>query len=298
MLSITRCPICDGKNFEDFLTCTDYTVSHETFTIVKCPTCSLLATSPRPDEHQIEKYYLSNEYISHAVGTSSIFDFIYKFARRFTLRWKINILEKNIQSTACNNPQTLLDVGCGTGEFLAKCKDKGFTIAGVEPSSVARMSATKLTGQEILQTLESTNGQFEVITLWHVLEHVHDLNQYLVSLKSKLSKNGTMFIAVPNHESQDAKTYQQNWAGYDVPRHLWHFNQTSMKSLINNHSFKLIKVIPMKLDAFYVSILSEKQTRKASSPVGIIRGISKGLVSNLSAAKTCEYSSLIYILRK
>jgi SAM-dependent methyltransferase len=297
MHSITRCPICDGRNFEDVLTCTDKTVSHETFNIVGCQTCGLFFTSPRPDEHQIGKYYLSKEYISHAASTSSIFDFTYKLARRFTLGWKINLLKQNIQPVT-NKPPTLLDVGCGTGEFLAKCKEKGFTIAGVEPSSAARTNAAKLTREEIFQTLDSADGPFEVITLWHVLEHVHDLNQYLKSLKSKLSKNGTMFIAVPNHESLDAKTYKQHWAGYDVPRHLWHFNRASMKALIDCHSLKLEKVIPMKLDAFYVSILSEKHMRKNSSPISIINGISKGLLSNLSAAKTNEYSSLIYILRK
>jgi 2-polyprenyl-3-methyl-5-hydroxy-6-metoxy-1,4-benzoquinol methylase len=296
MHSITQCPVCQGNSFVHHLACIDHTVSHETFTIIKCRTCDLLITSPRPDQSEIGKYYQSSNYISHTTATSSLFDVVYKIARAFTLLWKIKLLKENIKHNT--NPQKILDIGCGTGEFLAKCKQKGFSITGVEPSDVARANAEKETEQHIYSSLENVQGTFDCITLWHVLEHVHDLNHYVTELKNKLSKNGTIFIAVPNHECRDAQFYKEQWAGYDVPRHLWHFNRKSMTTLINNHSLRLQKVLPMKLDAFYVSMLSEKHIRKTSSTTGVLKGFLTGLNSNNAGTRTTEYSSLIYIVRK
>ena len=297
MLAITQCPICQGKNFSEYLHCTDYTVSHETFTIVKCNSCGFLLTSPRPNDSDLGKYYLSDDYISHSNKSTSLVDQIYKISRSFTLKWKINLVKSNLNFNENATPR-LLDFGCGTGEFLLKSKQHGFHVTGVEPSSIARDQATSLIQEKVSPDITNAEGTFDVITLWHVLEHIPDLNTIIEQLRSRLSKNGTMFIAVPNHQSLDAKIYKAQWAGYDVPRHLWHFNQATMTMLLKNHSLKLEKVIPMKLDAFYVSLLSEKYRNNKNSLAGMTSAFLNGIKSNRTAKTNKEFSSLIYIARK
>lgn len=296
MYTLTECPVCKGHSFEPLMTCKDCTVSHETFRLVRCKSCSFLATSPRPDDSELGKYYESKDYISHAPKSSSLLDQIYKISRVFTLRWKISIVKTNT-FTPQENENRLLDYGCGTGEFLNTARKKGFSVSGVEPSAIARSYAEQLAHQQVYSSISQTNLVYNAITLWHVLEHVPDLNEKLEQLKERLAKNGTMFIAVPNHRSIDAQTYKSEWAGYDVPRHLWHFNRDTMTQLLKGHSLRIEKIIPMKLDAFYVSMLSEKNKNGKNTTKAMLDGFINGLKSNTASNKG-EYSSLIYIIRK
>nr|WP_262899600.1 class I SAM-dependent methyltransferase [Chryseosolibacter histidini] len=295
MIAVNQCPVCEGKVFRPYLKCKDHTVSHETFQLIKCENCKLVITSPRPTNEALGRYYLSDDYVSHAKKSKGLFDKVYKTSRLYTLRWKLNLVKENLRSKG--NSSTILDFGCGTGEFLQTCKQNGFVTTGVEPSDIARAHAAELTAGKVHSTLEEVEGSFQVITLWHVLEHVPDLNQKIEQLKSKLEKDGIMFIAVPNHQSYDARTYQERWAGYDVPRHLWHFSEPTMSQLLKKHGLTLEKIIPMKLDAFYVSMLSEKHSSGRSSIGGFIQGFVNGFRSN-ALAKPNEYSSLIYLVRK
>ena len=296
MFTITQCPVCDGKTFTPHLTCTDYTVSHETFTLVKCESCGLVITSPRPENSELGKYYISDEYISHSNRSATVTDRVYKIARNFALNWKVNLVTNHTNPTTEKN---LLDYGCGTGEFLQRAQQNNYKVAGVEPSDRAREQALKLTRAPITASTSGVSSEpFDAITLWHVLEHVLDLNEVLASLKTQLRETGTIFIAVPNHQSHDANVYQELWAGYDVPRHLWHFSKDNMKALFQKHNLKLSAIVPMKLDAFYVSMLSEKYKRNKISISGLSKAFVNGLRSNAKAASTSEYSSLIYIGRK
>jgi 2-polyprenyl-3-methyl-5-hydroxy-6-metoxy-1,4-benzoquinol methylase len=195
-------------------------------------------------------------------------------------------------------PTSLLDFGCGTGNFLQRAHQSGLDVCGVEPSDLARQHAADLVAAPIYKNLDAVEKTFDVITLWHVLEHLPDLNQKLDQLRSRLTKNGTMFIAVPNHRSADALKYKEVWAGFDVPRHLWHFSQSSMQQLFRRHELKLEHVIPMKLDAYYVSLLSNKYLAKRNTIAGMFKALTDGLRSNLAAKKNNEYSSLIYVARK
>jgi len=297
ILKITHCPICEGKTFTPYLSCTDYTVSHETFHLVKCETCQFIITSPRPDNEELSKYYLSDEYISHSNTSTSLIDKIYQISRNFSLQWKVDLI-KSTSASRETTAKKILDFGCGTGEFLKEAKKNGYSITGVEPSDIARAQATELTEEKIHESISDAEGPFDFITLWHVLEHVPDLNDLLLKLSRLLTKNGTMFIAVPNHQSLDAKLYDELWAGYDVPRHLWHFSRQTMTRLLTKHSLTLERIIPMKLDAFYVSMLSEKYSRKKNSLPGLFTAFINGLKSNLAGAKTKDYSSLIYVVKK
>jgi SAM-dependent methyltransferase len=210
--------------------------------------------------------------------------------RTLTLRWKRSLVEK------FKSPGEILDFGCGTGEFLGVMKKNQWTVNGVEPSGNARTRAEAHCGQKIYSSLsELPQTSLDIITLWHVLEHVSDLNSTLIQLKALLKKDGIIFIAVPNYESPDADHYKNYWAGYDVPRHLWHFSQESMNRLIARNGFQLIGTRPMLLDSFYVSILSEKY-RNGSILKSFWNAFVSGLRSNNRARQGKNHSSLIYIV--
>jgi 2-polyprenyl-3-methyl-5-hydroxy-6-metoxy-1,4-benzoquinol methylase len=292
--SVSVCPICSSASFTKFLSAKDHTTTGEQFEIVKCSQCSFTLTNPRPDINSIGKYYQSEKYISHTGGSKSLFDKVYVFARTITLSWKLKLINKH-KSTG-----SILDYGCGTGEFLHHLKNHGWAINGVEPSDGARSKATDLLQNPIHSSIEKIEAsQFDVITLWHVLEHIHDLNEKLIAIKSLLKQDGIIFIAVPNHEAPDAKKYGAYWAGYDVPRHLWHFSKDSMKKLFDKTGLELIGVHPMKLDAYYVSLLSEGYKHPNQSKiVNAFKATVNGLSSNLAAAKDQNHSSLIYIAKK
>jgi ubiquinone/menaquinone biosynthesis C-methylase UbiE len=294
MFHITRCPICGMQNFKTELSCTDHTVSHETFTIVSCTHCQFHLTNPRPDNESLGQYYLSQNYISHSNKSKSIIDIIYRVSRLFTLRWKFNLVKKQINQPAF----TLLDYGCGAGDFLLQCQKQKITIQGVEPSENARKIAQEKLNHHIRSDISELHQKFTAITMWHVLEHIPDLQEKIHQLKEHLDENGTIFIAVPNHNSYDSQKYKNEWAGYDVPRHLWHFSQDNMQQLLHHNDLILQKIVPMKLDSFYVSILSNKYRHGQTTISGFINGVITGLISNVKARKSNNYSSLIYIASK
>jgi hypothetical protein len=289
------CPICQSDSFTHLLKVTDYTVSRETFDILRCTKCSFLLTDPIPNN--LGKYYESTNYISHSDQTTSITDALYKVARTITLKWKTNLIQYyNHQPT-----KTLLDYGCGTGAFLSEAQKYGWKINGVEPAAQPRAAASMTTQTAIASSIQELPAdQYSVVTLWHVIEHVEQLHETMTALTEKLQHNGTIFIAVPNHNSADAKKYREHWAAYDTPRHLWHFSKSTMIELMKQHGLTPYKIVPMKLDAFYVSILSEqyKSSKATAGFTELMNGMLTGLKSNLSAIRNQEYSSLIYIARK
>ena len=292
MISIQQCPICQNKKLSPFITCEDYTVSHEKFNLLKCNNCNLLITSPRPEN--LNRYYESTEYLSHEENNNSFFANIYRAVRKKTTNSKTDL----VRSLTPNQNPTILDIGCGTGTFLSSCQKAGMIVTGVEPSDKARSAAERKTGTKIEESVSRITGSFDLITLWHVLEHLPDLNEQMDLLTGKLKSEGYLILAVPNHESSDAVHYQEKWAAYDVPRHLWHFSQQSMKNLLIKNKLRLHQIIPMKMDAYYVSMLSEKYKSGNLGPLQMTKGIINGLRSNLNSGKEKNYSSLIYIAQK
>jgi 2-polyprenyl-3-methyl-5-hydroxy-6-metoxy-1,4-benzoquinol methylase len=292
MTEVLECPICSNRNLLEHMQCRDHTVSNEIFQLKRCEACNLLITTPRPEE--LSKYYQSDNYISHNEESQNAFAKIYSLARRITIKWKVGIVKKYLSV----NSADILDIGCGTGTFLKACKDHGLSISGVEPSLKARTIATKVTEANILADTNEVKGKFHAITLWHVLEHIPDLDKQLRLLRELLHPEGIILIAVPNHESPDARKYKSVWAGYDVPRHLWHFSRTSIGKLFEYSQLTHIDTIPMKLDSFYVSMLSEKYRNGSLGLVQFIKGMWSGLLSNTNSGKAKNYSSLIYIARR
>ena len=291
--SVSACPICRSTSFTLLLTAEDYTSTGESFNIVKCAGCNFTITNPRPDKISIGRYYQSETYISHSGGGQSLIQ-IYRFARRITVQWKLRLVNKYKSNGKA------LDYGCGTGAFLFKLQSNGWSVTGVEPSIEAREKASNLLRIPIYPSLENIDHTtFDIITLWHVLEHVHDLENTLATLRSLLNDDGTIFIAVPNHESQDATKYKAFWAGYDVPRHLWHFSKDTMSKLLDNAGLSVVETIPMKLDAYYVSLLSERyKSPQQNKLLTFLKAFLNGFTSNFAAIKNRNYSSIIYIAKR
>lgn len=292
--TLSNCPVCLAPNFKAFISCKDFTVSHETFQIVQCERCGFKFTNPRPAEESIGRYYESSDYISHSNTSKGFVNILYQIARRFTIAKKV----KRINSV-CSDGNTILDYGCGTGEFLYAMKKAGWSVKGIEPNSQARNYAIN---NHLLEVFEPSEINFfpektlDTITLWHVLEHVHQLNQTIDIFKKILKDNGKLIIAVPNCDAAESKTYNQTWAAYDLPRHLYHFNADSISILFKNHQMKVKTIFPMHLDAFYVSMLSEKYSNKTGS---FIKGMYNGAKTNLqSIANNKKSSSLIFIIEK
>lgn len=289
---LANCPVCGHSEFTDLLECQDYTVSQEKFKIVSCQNCNFKFTNPRPNASTIGSYYESEDYISHSDTNKGLINQAYKWVRSYMLRKKMNLINKRQQKG------TLLDVGCGTGYFLETCQKAGWKVEGFEPDKNARKQAENRISHPIQEDLFSKNltkNTFDVITLWHVLEHVHTLDETLIHLKSLLKKEGLLVIAVPNLESYDAQVFQEYWAAYDVPRHLYHFSQETLKTLMQKYQLEVKEIHPMPFDSYYASLLSSKyQTGKTQ----YLKAVSLGYKSNQKAKKNKNnYSSLIYFIR-
>ena len=272
-----------------FIKVKDNSVSKENFELLLDEELQLLKTHPQPSLETLPKYYESEDYISHTDGKRSMFEKLYQIIKSYSLNKKVNLINSY-------HPQkgNLLDIGSGTGDFLTTAKNSGWTITGIEPNQKAKdISISK--GVVFVDNLESIqDNSFDVITMWHVLEHVPNLENQIAELKRLLKPNGTIIIAVPNFKSFDANYYKEFWAAYDVPRHLWHFSKTAIEKLFATQNLKLIKTLPMIFDSFYVCLLSEKYK---TGKMNFFKAFYIGLTSNIKAMQTLEYSSHIYIIK-
>ena len=279
----------DISNKKHFLTVIDYSVSKETFDLYYDQDLDLLITSPQPSPENLGRYYESNDYISHTDSKRSLFEKAYHFVKGIALKNKLNLIN-NCSSSKGN----LLDIGAGTGDFLFTAKQNGWETIGVEPSEKAKGIAIGKGIKFSDSTQDLQSHSFDVITMWHVLEHVPNLEIQIKELKRLVKPNGTIIIAVPNFKSYDANYYGEFWAAYDVPIHFWHFSKKAIQLLFEKENIKLEKVLPMKFDSFYVSLLSEKYKK---GKMNFVKAIWIGLVSNWKAKSSLEYSSHIYVLK-
>jgi len=287
--TITNCPVCNKTEFTKFIDCVDYTVSNDIFTIVECIECNFHFTNPIPVIEEIGEYYKSESYVSHSSTNKGLINKIYQRVRNYTLKQKVKLIAKH------SNGNNHLDIGAGTGHFINATTLSGFKSVGLEPDEDARKLAVD-THNINIQPLENlysiTEKSMDVITMWHVLEHVYDLQKDLIQIEKILKDDGVMVVAVPNMDSYDAKHYKEYWAAYDLPIHLYHFTPNDIDTLFSKFNMEVVEILPMKFDSFYVSMLSEKY--KGGN---ILSAFINGLKSNLKASAK-EYSSQTYILRK
>lgn len=272
-----------------FIKVTDHSVSKESFNLLLDDELQLLKTFPQPSFDKLPSYYESEDYISHTDSKRTLFEKLYHLVKTNALKNKVALISKENPSKG-----NLLDIGAGTGDFLNQARKSGWNCVGIEPNEKAKNIAISK-GVNLTNSLEELeNNSFDVITMWHVLEHVPDLENQIKTLKRLIKQNGTIIIAVPNFKSFDAKHYKSSWAAYDVPRHLWHFSKGSIKKLFGNENLMLLKIKPMWFDSFYVSLLSEKYK---SGKMNFIKGFIIGFLSNLRGLFSKEYSSHIYIIK-
>jgi SAM-dependent methyltransferase len=288
---LEKCPVCGESKFNNFYICKDHVVSGESFALSACENCGLVFTNPRPVIDLIGNYYESRDYIPHS-DKVSLLNSAYRFFRNFNNRNKIEVVSR------FSEKGKMLDVGCGMGNFLNYSLKQGWEVTGVEPAEPARQAAEQLLGKNIYSDIREIpeNLKFNVISFWHVLEHIYDIKGVIDHAKNMLTKNGKIAIALPNNESFDARFYKEYWAAFDVPRHLYHFNINSFTYFIKNCGLKIIETLPMKIDAYYVSLLSEKNKFNTKN---WLKAIINGYKSN-SYAKNNQnnFSSLIYIIKK
>ena len=267
----------------------DHSVSKETFDLLFDEELQLLKTYPQPSLDELPSYYESEDYISHTDSKRTLFEKLYHLVKTNALKNKVALITNENPSKG-----NLLDIGAGTGDFLNQANRSGWNCVGIEPNEKAKNIAIAK-GVQFVATLDDLDDHsFDVITMWHVLEHVPDLEIQIKTLKRLLKPNGTIFIAVPNFKSFDAKHYKSFWAAYDVPRHLWHFSKISIQKLFNKENLKLKKVKPMWFDSFYVCLLSEKYK---TGKMNFLKGFFYGFWSNCSGIIQNEYSSHIYIIK-
>ena len=295
MIHYSNCPVCKSANISPAISAKDYTVSSQMFDINKCDDCTAMFTQDVPAQDAIGSYYESENYVSHSNTQKGLVNRLYHIIRKKTLGTKRNLI-KNETGIATGK---ILDVGCGTGAFLNEMKNNGWDITGLEPDETARKNAIELFNIKPLPSPEIFNlpsENFDAITMWHVLEHVHQLQEYIAQLKKLLKNNGKLFIAVPNYTSYDAGHYKTFWAAYDTPRHLYHFSPASIKTLMQIHGLQVKKMKPMWFDSFYVSMLSEQYKNGKGD---VISAFFIGLVSNIKTVFNKEKcSSVIYIISK
>lgn len=283
------CPSCGSAENTAFLTTKDFMITKESFTIVRCSACGFHFTNPIPSKETIGSYYKSEEYVSHSSSKKGLTNWLYNKVRTYTLKQKVKLVQKHTKGTS------LLDIGSGTGHFLNATIQAGFKATGLEPDEDAVKFAKSEFGldlQEIQNLYTLPDKQFDVLTMWHVLEHVYDLKEDIEQISRVMKDDAVLFIAVPNMNSWDANTYGAFWAAYDLPRHLYHFQENTIKDLFAQQNWSLVEIVPMKFDAYYVSMLSEKYKNGS-----IVSALLNGFKSNRNA-KTHGYSSQIYVFKR
>ena len=294
VVHLNNCPVCGSSKIGTFLHGKDFFSSEEDFDIVQCESCGFKFTKDFPNEENIFSYYDSPEYISHSNTRKGFVNFIYHWVRSLMLNKKTTLV--NTHST---NKGILMDIGCGTGYFAGKMKQNGWEVLAIEKNPKAREFVKATWGIDVQDTAQLQKIQekkIDVITLWHVLEHIEQMNETMKQLHTILKDNGTLVIAVPNSNSYDAKVYKKYWAAYDLPRHLWHFSPNTFNYLAEKHGFEIIQTVRMPFDVFYISLLSEKyMNRRLGKLFAIYHGIIGWAKSHSDVENT---SSLIYVLKK
>lgn len=288
----TKCPWCGSEKSHLHLKLKDYFLTQEDFEIVECEECHLLYTTPRPDANEIGRYYQSENYYSHQENKKGFIPKLYEAIKKINIKHKYKIATEGIAKGG-----KMLEIGCGVGDFLHYAEQKGWECYGAEPSEDAVKILHSKSDAKIVKP-EQVEGfpdaTFDLICMWHVLEHIDNLKWQIDQLKRLIKPQGRIVIALPNYQSYDAKYYKDKWAAYDVPRHLNHFSDDFMRNKLVDNELIFEKEEKLVWDSYYISYLSEQY---CSHKCALLKGAWRGLVSNLKAKRSGQYSSLIYVFK-
>lgn len=290
-----ECPLCKSKAIAKRFSCKDHFATGEMFDIFQCNECEFVFTQNIPDEKEIAPYYSSPAYISHSNTKKGVVNKLYHIVRSIMLRRKVSLVKK---LTFLQNGR-IVDYGAGTGYFARAMQKKGWNVTAIEKSKQAREFSKEQFGfellpEEALKDIESNT--VDVVTLWHVMEHIQQIDDFWEELNRILEDTGIAIIAVPNCTSYDAENYGEHWAAYDVPRHLWHFSPSTIMRLGEKHGFILERQYPMLFDGFYISLLSEGYKGRC---LKTLRGFWNGFLGLCATLDKCSASSsIIYVFRK
>ena len=289
------CPLCGAYGQTPYADCTDFTVSRESYILMRCPECGMVYTSNPPKECDTSKYDKLDLKLKLGDSPAGLIHKLYYYIRLRMLSRKAHIVESQSYRTG----GSLLNYGAKTGYFSHKMERRGWKVTSIEKYHEERLFSLEMFHHRMFDVPEMDRlhpETFDVITLWHVFEHCYDPNGLLDKFYKLLRPTGILIMACPNIRSTDAMHYGPYWAAYDVPRHLWHFNTTSLSELAHKHGFTLMHRERMPFDCFYISILSEKHKRhKMAFLRGILYGFHCWLVS---LAHPDSSSSMVYVFRK
>jgi len=293
-IEFSSCIVCGATSFTDELVVTDWLVSNEDFLVKECNACSFRFTSNPPAAEHAGPYYETEEYVEHSDNAEGLINVVYHKARTWMLKYKLRLIRKH------SDGKRLLDLGSGSGYFLNSMKNNGYDVNGVEISDKAvalcqnkfrikAYSPTEFLANEI-------PGEFDVATMWHVFEHVYSYNEYFDMLHKKLTKNGTLIIAMPNYYCLEEKTYKKYWNGYDTPRHIWHFTPSTFPRFAKDRGFEMVKMTSLPLDMFYNSMISASYKKSFTFlPITVFVGLCSLMLSIFSFKRT---SSVVYVMKK
>ena len=249
----------------------------------------IVAKTKVNDDEDMYRFYKSNDYHSHQLRPKSFIDYFYFLSRKIMMFFKYRIIYSKSKEV------NLLDYGCGNGNFIKYLSNKSLKVTGIE-KSLSSQKVCRSKGLSVFSSVKQLgDAKFDVITLWHVLEHVINPQNCLRTLSDFLTKDGLFIVAVPNIQSADSQVFKEEWAGLDVPRHLWHFTPKGLISLLKKEKFILHKKHPLILDAYYISLLSAKRKK---IPFPWVVSFIIGTASNLMAFFTGNYSSSVYVFKK
>lgn len=294
-MNISKCPVCSSTELKFFVNTKDFSLTKEEFELLQCQQCSFVFTNHIPTKEQIGPYYAFKAYVSHTNDNQGLINRLFQIVRKRTLKQKSNW----VQSLFTGHKGKMLDIGAGIGAFAHSMQEKGWEVIGIEPDDATRARAKSIYNLDLKgpnALFEITDNSIDIVTMWHVLEHVHDLDDYLKAIQKITKSNSKIIIAVPNYTSFDARFYKQYWAALDVPRHLYHFSPKSMEILLARFNMQIVKTKPMWFDSFYVSMLSEQY--KGSGYIGYLTAFIIGCISNLKAIfNPLKASSIIYEIK-
>jgi 2-polyprenyl-3-methyl-5-hydroxy-6-metoxy-1,4-benzoquinol methylase len=235
------CPVCLNAFTEPALTGRDWLFESttKTFTLHSCNSCHCLFLHPMPADEEIAAFYPTqywwNSTRSQGDRPLKRLEAIY---RKFVLRDHISFIER---AAANRTGVDLLDVGCGSGTLLGLLKHRGFRPIGVDFSSEAARIAEKENGVSVivgsLDQARFPDHSFDIVTLFHVMEHVTNPRRVLAEVSRILKPGGALVLQVPNIDSWQFKAFGVRWYGLDLPRHVIDYSKEAMLKLLNDSGF-------------------------------------------------------------